>query len=110
MTHVREVRKFALSLPQAVEQDNWGRPSFRVRGRIFAMMPDFEHLNVMIDPFDVEAAINAAPDACAELLRGDEIRGVHVNLRVAEPSMVLDLLTAAWRRKAPKSLSKVAPA
>lgn len=110
MTHVREVRKFALSLPQAVEQDHWGRPSFRVRGRIFATMPDFEHLNVMIDPFDVDGAINAAPDACDQLLWGDEIRGVHVNMRVAEPGMVLGLLTAAWRHKAPKSLSRVAPA
>lgn len=110
MIHVREVRRLALSLPQTVEQDHWGRPSFRVRDRIFATMPDFEHLNVMIDPLDVEAATNAEPDACAQLLWGTKVRGVQVNLRVAEPSMVFDLLTAAWRRKAPKSLSRVTPA
>ncbi len=79
-----------------------------MRDRIFATVPDFEHLNVMIDPFEVEAATNVDPDACAELRWGKEMRGAQVNLRVAEPGMVLDLLTAAWRRKAPKSLTKTA--
>ncbi len=106
VVHIRDVRRLALSLPEAAEQDHWGRPSFRVRGRIFATVPDFEHLNVMIDPFDVEAAIHVDPDACAELCPGKEVRGVKVNLRVAELSMVGDLLTAAWRRKAPKSLTR----
>jgi len=107
MTHVREVRRLALLLPQAVEQDHWGKPSFRVRGRIFATMPDFEHLNVMIDPLDVDAVISAAPGACDELRRGKETRCVQVNLRAADPGLVQDLLTAAWRRKAPKSLTGI---
>ena len=28
-----EVRKLALSLPEATEQDHWGNPSFRVKGK-----------------------------------------------------------------------------
>ncbi len=110
MIHVRDVRRLALSLPEAAELDHWGRPSFRVRGKIFATIPDFEHLNVMIDPYDVDAAVSADPDACDELRWGKEARGVRVKLRVAEPDMVRDLLTAAWRRKAPKGLqAKGAP-
>ena len=39
----------ALALPDAVEQDHHGRPSFRVGGKIFATLWDDEHVNVMLD-------------------------------------------------------------
>ena len=99
------VRKFALALPNAVEQDHFGNPSFRVRGRIFATVPDGTHLNVMIDPFDVDAVVRAEPDSCAELLWGKEVRGVRVSLPKASPAMVQELLRTAWKRKAPQRLS-----
>jgi len=102
---VAEVRKFALALPEVIEQDHWGKPSFRIRGRIFATVPDAEHLNVMIDPFDVEAVVREDPDACEELRWGKEIRGVRVSLNKAGSTMVETLLETAWRRKAPKRLS-----
>ena len=102
---VAEVRKFALALPEVIEQQHWGNPSFRIRGRIFATVPDAEHLNVMIDPFDVEAVVREDPDACEELRWGKEIRGVRVSLNKAGSSMVETLLETAWRRKAPKRLS-----
>ena len=31
------VRRLALSLPEATEQESWGTPTFRVRKKIFAM-------------------------------------------------------------------------
>jgi hypothetical protein len=101
---IREVRRFALALPEAVEQDHWGKPSFRVQGRVFATVPDEGHLNVMIDPFDVEAAVREEPGTCAQLWWGKELRGVRVTLGHATPPMVEALLEAAWRRKAPKRL------
>jgi hypothetical protein len=76
-----------------------------VRGKIFAALPDFEHLNVMIDPFEVEAVVRDDPDACLPLLWGKQVRGVRVELRVAEPELVRDLLSSAWRRKAPRGLT-----
>jgi len=88
-----------------IEQEHWGNPSFRIRGRIFATVPDAEHLNVMIDPFDVEAVVREDPDACEELRWGKEIRGVRVSLNKAGSTMVETLLETAWRRKAPKRLS-----
>lgn len=99
------VRKLALALPETVEQDHFGNPSFRVRGKIFATVPDAGHINVMIDPFDVDAAIRTAPESCEELWWGKELRGVRVSLRQADPRMVDELLREAWRRKAPKRLS-----
>jgi hypothetical protein len=102
---VQTIRKFALALPETVELEHFGNPSFRVRGRIFATVPDDTHLNVMIDPFDVDAVVRADPESCAELLWGKEVRGVRVSLPNAAPAMVEDLLRAAWGRKAPKLLS-----
>jgi hypothetical protein len=98
------VREIALALPEAVEADHWGNPSFRIYGRIFATVPDPNHLNVMVEPLDAEAVVRVAPEACAELHWGKEVRGVSVDLRRASRRLVTDLLEAAWRRRAPKRL------
>jgi hypothetical protein len=102
--HVRDVRALALAWPETTEEDHFGRPSFRVRGRIFATVPDSEHLNVMIDPLDVDGAVKEDPAACEPLMWGKQLRGVRVRLRVAEPEMVRVLLAAAWRRRALRAL------
>jgi len=39
-----QARSLALSLPEATEQDHHGMPSFRVRGKIYATVPDDEHI------------------------------------------------------------------
>lgn len=101
---IEEVRKVALALPEVIEQDHWGNPPFRIRGRIFASVPDREHVNVMIDPFDVEAVVREDPDTCEELRWGKKLSGVRVSLGDASPIMVEALLETAWRRKAPKRL------
>jgi hypothetical protein len=99
-----EARTFALALPGAAEADHWGNPSFRVGGRIFATVPDPEHLNVMIDPFDVESVVLEEPEACSELRWGKKVSGVRLDLRLASPKLVGDLLEAAWRRRVPRRL------
>lgn len=98
------VRAIALDMPETVEMDHWGKPSFRIYGRIFATVPDLHHLNVMIDPLEVESVVKVAPSACSELHWGKEVRGVQVDLRRASRRLVGDLLEAAWRRRAPKRL------
>jgi hypothetical protein len=102
--HLRDVRAMALGLAEAAEEDHFGKPSFRVRGRIFATLPDGEHLNVMVGPLDVDGAVEEHPAACRPLLWGKQVRGVRVNLRAAEPEMVRELLGLAWGRKAPRAL------
>ncbi|MDQ2942241.1 MAG: MmcQ/YjbR family DNA-binding protein [Candidatus Dormibacteraeota bacterium] len=104
MITIQEVRWIALALPEAVEQTHWGNPSFRIGGRIFATVPDDEHVNVMIDPFDAEAAVRAEPECCEELWWGKRLSGVRVTLPRASPTLVNALVQAAWRRKAPKRL------
>ena len=101
---IHEVRRLALALPEAVEQAHWGNPSFRVGGKIFASLPDDEHVNVMIDVFEVEPVVREAPESCEELWWGKKLAGVRVSLKQAAPTTVRRLLEAAWRRRAPRRL------
>ncbi len=100
--NLSKARRLALSLPDATQEDHHGRPSFRVRGRIFATVPDQEHLNIFIEPMDVEGVVRLGPDVFAPVMWGKEVKGVRVHLPRASSGMVRDLLTAAWRTMAPK--------
>src|SRR5438270_13632096 len=99
-----EARDIALALPAAQEAGHWGNPSFRVGGRIFATMPDSEHMNVMIDPFDVESAVLEEPDGCSELRWGKKVSGTQVDLRRDSPELQGDLLEAAWSPRSPRGV------
>jgi hypothetical protein len=105
MVSTRGVRDIALALPGTTEADHWGNPSFRVRGKIFATVPDPNRLNVMIDPFDVDAVVRENPEVCSSLWWGKEVRGVQVTLAKAQRKLVAVLLESAWRRKAPRRVS-----
>jgi hypothetical protein len=106
MIDVAQARAMALALPEAVEQDHHGMPSFRVRGRIFATLPDDDTLRVMLDPDAVEEAVAAAPEQCSVLLWGNKVSGVAVHLPAADSAILSDLLADAWRRRAPVPLRR----
>jgi hypothetical protein len=61
MIAMSDVRKLALGLPEAVEQDHHGMPSFRVRGKIFATVPDRDHIRIMVEEADIRAAVDETP-------------------------------------------------
>lgn len=106
MVEAEDARALALSLPEAIEQDHHGMPSFRVRGKIFATVPDDAHIRVMVDEGEVRAAVAEQPDACAESFWGSRLACVVVRLRNATPELLRELLTEAWLRKAPTSLAR----
>lgn len=99
-----DARALALSLPEAVEQDHHGRPSFRVGGRIFATLWTDARMNVMLDEGGILTAVEARPDACREVWWGKRRVAVGVDLGSADRDLLLDLLTDAWERRAPKRL------
>jgi hypothetical protein len=106
MIDMEQAREMALALPEAVEQDHHGMPSFRVRGRIFATVPDEVTLRVMLDPEAAHEAVAAAPTQCSVLLWGAKVSGVAVHLPAADPDTLSDLLADAWRRRAPGPLRR----
>jgi hypothetical protein len=100
MVSIDEARRLALSLPEAVEQDHHGRPSFRVAGRIFATLWDQDHMNVMLDEPGILTAVQAHPNVCAEVMWGKRLAAVRVTLPDAYPKLLADLLADAWEGKA----------
>ena len=99
-----EARALALSLPEAVEQDHHGRPSFRVGGKIFATLWSEERMNVMLDEGGVLTAVETAPNACQEVWWGKRLAAVGVTLAHVDPEFLRELLTDAWETRAPRRL------
>lgn len=106
MTTLGQARKVALALPETTEEPHHDMSSFRVRGKIFATVPDDAHLRVMVDETEIRAAVAENPDVCREIYWGKRVACVVVDLKRAKLALVRDLLTDAWIRKAPASLVK----
>ena len=98
-----EVRRFALSLPEATEEPHFHFASFRVRGKIFATLPpDGEHAHIFVGDDDREEALELDPEFLEKLHWGKRVVGVRVDLAKAKSAVVTRLLEKAWKRKAPK--------
>jgi hypothetical protein len=104
MLTAQRARELALALPEAVEKDHHGRPSYRVGGKIFATQWDVHNVNVMLDEDGVRIAVDAHPDVCSEVWWGKRLAAVRVDLGRAGVKLVGQLLAAAWEAKAPKRL------
>lgn len=104
MLSLQDVRQFALSLPDAAEQDHHGFPSFRVRSKIFMTQPDDDFVHVMVEPDDIREAVAEDGDACEEVWWGQQLSAVRVHLSRVDPALFRELVTDAWRRRAPKKL------
>ena len=104
-----EARALALALPEAVEQDHHGRPSFRVGGKIFATLWDEQHMNVMLDEGGILMAVQGHPEVCSEVMWGKRLAAVRVDLGHAEAVWLGRLLREAWELRAPKRLLQQEP-
>jgi hypothetical protein len=101
-----QARQIALAMPEAIELDHHGRPSFRVDGRIFATLWDEQHMNVMLDEGGIRTAVQGAPEVCEEVWWGKRLAAVRVGLRHASEELLAELLSDAWERKAPARLRR----
>ena len=80
--------------------------SFRVAGKIFATVPpEGDRVHVFVEPDEVPTYCAEFPGVVEELRWGERRRGCRVELRRATPELLGELLTEAWRRKAPKKLA-----
>ncbi len=109
MIDAATVRAVALALPEAIEHDHHGRPSFRVAGKIFATLWDAGHANVMLDQPGILTAVRAHPEACAEFWWGRRLAAVQLDLGSASAALLADLLADAWSTRRPRACSLSAP-
>ncbi len=98
--------RLALSLPEAVVQDHHGMSSFRVRGKIFATVPDVGHVRVMAGESEIRAAVAEDPDTFQPLLWGKRLSCVVVDLARVDHAQLRELLAEAWLTKAPASAAR----
>jgi YjbR len=99
MLSSQEARRLALSLPEAVEQDHHGRPSFRIAGRIFATLWDEDHMNVMVDEPGILTAVQSHPEVCTEVWWGKRLAAVRVTLSATDQMLLAELLADAYDGK-----------
>ena len=97
-------RRFALSLPETTEEPHFEKSSFRVKGKIFATVPEGgKLLHVNVEPDEGAALVQEQPDAFEAIVWGKQARTdwIRVHLAKADWAVVQELLEEAWRRKAP---------
>ena len=94
-----DVRRLALDLPDVLELDHHGFPSFRAgaRRRIFATLPIDEILRLMIEPESIREAVAQWP-WCREGWWGTTLSTVEVVLADADAVVVTELLDEAHAR------------
>lgn len=102
-----ELRSLALSLPETVEIETWGHPTFRVREKIFATLSEDESLaSVKTTKLEQVALVSSDP----ETFRVPDYVGrygwVSVRLDRADDDHMRELVIDAWCQTAPKRLVK----
>src|SRR5260370_41659939 len=105
-----ELRRLALSFPEAFESAHMHHPDFRVRGgRIFATLayPDKKWGMVKLTPEQQEEFVRAEP-VVFEPVKGVWGRGgaTSVRLESAKKKTVRPAMAAAWWNVAPKRLAR----
>jgi hypothetical protein len=103
MVTAEEARTMAMDFPGAEERSHFDTTDFRVRGKIFATLPDTERMVVRIDPADQSALLIGFPTTFTSAAGAWGVRGwTNVRLGLVDPDMLHDLLIESWRRLAGK--------
>ncbi len=107
MVKPNEFRALALAFPEAEELSHFGKPDFRVRGKIFAGLSADEHVGTLKLTPEVQTSVvgsNEAdpffPSAGAWGQKG----WTHVRLAHVDGAVLRELLEEAYRLVAPKGL------
>ena len=99
------VRKLALGLPESVEQETWGTPTFRVRKKIFVMFSDEQREAWVKSTHDEPRALTQMdPETFFVPPYVGPSGWIGVRFRTVDRDEMRELITEAWRMTAPKRL------
>ena len=106
MATEEDVRRIALSLPATTEKPSYGTPGFRVKDKLFARIREEGDVLVVFvaDLGEKEALLAAEPDVLFTLPHYDGHASVLVRMDAVDEAELTELLTDAWRARAPKRL------
>ena len=106
MISCERAREIALSLPETQEKDHRGRPSFRVRDKIFATLwLDERRVVTKATILDQAAFLESDPKAFTIVPGWGKQGWTFVHLEHVSERTLRDVLTAAWRNVAPKTIA-----
>ncbi|MEF3302975.1 MmcQ/YjbR family DNA-binding protein [Paenibacillus sp. GYB003] len=105
MIDVEQVRRMALSLPEATEREAWGTPAFRVKDKIFArMLEDGRSLAIKAPEDERWLLSESEPDTYSVPPHYRNYSMMVVRLSRIDPDSLKAHLIQAWRLTAPKRL------
>ncbi|MFD7335674.1 MmcQ/YjbR family DNA-binding protein [Streptomyces violascens] len=113
MATADDVRRIALSLPEATEKLAWGMPTFRVGGKIFASLGDDDASMGVRCPKEDRAELIAAEPGKFFLREGhdDNFAWLRVRLAALDGEEELSAILAdSWRQIAPRKIQDAHPA
>jgi hypothetical protein len=102
------VRELARSFPE-VEEDTSGRPTLRVRGKLFAWMArerDGGGLGVRVDGDEKQLILDSNPDVYFSSPHYRGYPGLQIRLEAIDREELRERLEDAWLIQAPKRLAK----
>ncbi|WP_331447244.1 MmcQ/YjbR family DNA-binding protein [Streptomyces xanthochromogenes] len=112
MATAEDVRRIALGLPGATEKPAWGRPTFRVAGKIFASLGDDDAWMGVKCPKEERAELIAAEPGKFFLREGHDDNYAWLRVRLAAltgDDELSAILTDSWRQAAPRKLLDAHP-
>ena len=102
-----DFRALALSLPDAVEKETWGHPTFRVRDKMFASMStDATYASVKSTLDEQRALTHMEPDTFSVPAYVGKHGWIGIDLERVDPDEARELVTEAWRMTAAKRAVK----
>ncbi|MBD3918408.1 MmcQ/YjbR family DNA-binding protein [Paenibacillus sp. PR3] len=107
MLSITEIRELALSMPGAEEVEHWGKPSFRMNNKIFAVIQDDKKtLTVKTTKEERAFYIQNDPDSYSIPDTFSNLNYMHIKLESAKDAEVKDCIRDAWGCVAPKKIAK----
>lgn len=103
----KTVQKIATTLPEAAEGPQWDKSSFRVGGRSFVIGGDDETVSIITN--DREALLQSSPEVYESIPHHIGRPWVVVRLARISDTELREILTDAWRIRAPKRLLRSRP-
>ncbi|MFB9325095.1 MmcQ/YjbR family DNA-binding protein [Paenibacillus aurantiacus] len=105
--NIAEARAIALALPGTEEADHDGKPSFRVNGKIFAIVQaDGRTLTVKTVKEERAHLVGAEPETYRVPEGFAHLSYMHIRLEAAKDGEAKALIEAAWGLVAPKRMAK----
>ena len=103
-----DVRALALGLPEVVEQETWGHPTFRVRKKMFGTLASDGSTGTMKASREEQAAlVQTDPDTFFVPAYVGQHGWVGFHVSRVDAEELAELVTEAWRMTAPKTVVRV---